>query len=222
MLHHTQASWDDLPLQYRHSPYFTIDTDVISLPVSVPSIPSDELLEDDDEAEDANAPMDTNIPDNITDLPSAKKGPKSLKSLAVKCRETLALIQTATYLCQRGDALEQLNESLQESLSFINSNLYTDSGLCPEVVKEDKKTSKKRSAKQVDDRSDVSKESPSAKRQKTDVKISNRRRSLKLRKKKEPKDIPVPVGIQSVKPGDRLKTSSKTSDEQISGIWQLL
>ena len=204
-----------------HTSLLTQTSSVYS--VSVPSIPSDELLEDDDEAEDANAPMDTNIPDNITDLPSAKKGPKSLKSLAVKCRETLALfIQNATYLCQRGDALEQLNESLQESLSFINSNLYTDSGLCPEVVKEDKKTSKKRSAKQGDDRSDVSKESPSAKRQKTDVKISKRRRSLKLRKKKELKDIPVPVGIQSVKPGDRLKTSSKTSDEQISGIWLLL
>lgn len=36
----------------------------------------------------------------LIDLPTAKRGPMSLKALAVQCREKLSLLQNATYLCQ--------------------------------------------------------------------------------------------------------------------------
>ncbi|XP_055997908.1 uncharacterized protein LOC130047289 [Ostrea edulis] len=56
--------------------------------------------------------FDANVEDvsNFMD-PSARKSPKSLKALAIQCREKLSLLQNATYLCQSEGAFRALDYS---------------------------------------------------------------------------------------------------------------
>lgn len=142
VIKHTESSWEDLPLQYLSSPYFNIDSHVIGIP-----IPS-ETLEEDGENSNMNGNhfcLDANVEDvsNFMDLPSARKSPKSLKALAIQCREKLSLLQNATYLCQSEGAFRALDCQLEDALSAFKSSLYMDSGLFKETVdKVTKKTCK--------------------------------------------------------------------------------
>lgn len=82
--------------------------------------------------------------DGLVELPSAKKGPKSLKSSAIECREKLSLLQNATQLCQIHDALLEVNVKLNDAFSYINENLYKDSGICTETTEEKKQKKKQK------------------------------------------------------------------------------
>ena len=141
VINSTNASWENLPQHYRSSPYFTIDLKVMGFPVAVSSEGDEEeeveeMTEEDHVFEEAM--------DGLVELPSAKKGPKSLKSLAIECREKLSLIQNATYLCQSYDALLELNVKLNDAFSYINENLYKDSGICTETTEEKKQKKKQK------------------------------------------------------------------------------
>lgn len=152
VIQHTEFSWEDLPPEYLSSPYFNIDSHVIGIPVPIPS----EALEE-EEVENESFDGATHFGDSdgddasqLIDLPSAKRGPKSLKALAVQCREKLSLLQNATYLCQSEDAFIVLDSNLKEALSAFNSSLYRDSGLCTEAEHIKKKKAVKRPVTQKD------------------------------------------------------------------------
>lgn len=69
----------------------------------------------------------------------AKKTPRSkLKILAIKCRESLSIIQNATYLCQEESTLEHLSVLLNEASSYMNNMLHKEEGLIPEPPKKRK------------------------------------------------------------------------------------
>lgn len=106
----------------------------------------------------------------LIDLPSAKRGPKSLKALAVQCREKLSLLQNATYLCQSEDAFIVLDSNLKEALSAFNSSLYRDSGLCTEAEHIKKKKAVKRPATQKDVESKKNQNGREYERKKKEVK----------------------------------------------------
>lgn len=106
----------------------------------------------------------------LIDLPSAKRGPKSLKALAVQCREKLSLLQNATYLCQSENAFIVLDSNLKEALSAFNSSLYRDSGLCTEAEHIKKKKAVKRPATQKDVESKKNQNGREYERKKKEVK----------------------------------------------------
>lgn len=118
----------------------------------------------------------------LIDLPSAKRGPKSLKALAVQCREKLSLLQNATYLCQSENAFIVLDSNLKEALSAFNSSLYRDSGLCTEAEHIKKKKAVKRPATQKDVESKKIKMEENMKERKKKSKRGNKRLPLKLQK----------------------------------------
>lgn len=78
----------------------------------------------------------------------AKKTPRSkLKILAIKCRESLSIIQNATYLCQEESTLEHLSVLLNEASSYMNNMLHKEEGLIPEPPKKRKVVEEPKSAK---------------------------------------------------------------------------
>lgn len=78
----------------------------------------------------------------------AKKTPRSkLKILAIKCRESLSIIQNATYLCQEESTLEHLSVLLNEASSYVNNMLHKEEGLIPEPPKKRKVVEEPKSAK---------------------------------------------------------------------------
>lgn len=77
-----------------------------------------------------------------------QKTPRSkLKILATKCRESLSIIQNATYLCQEESTLEHLSVLLNEALSYMNNMLHKEEGLIPEPHKKRKVVEEPKSAK---------------------------------------------------------------------------
>lgn len=132
VIQHTEFSWEDLPPEYLSSPYFNVDSHVIGIPIPIPSEALEEEEVENDSFDGATHFGDSDGDDasQLIDLPSAKRGPKSLKALAVRCREKLSLLQNATYLCQSEDAFIVLDSNLKEALGAFNSSLYRDSGLC--------------------------------------------------------------------------------------------
>ncbi|XP_062587621.1 uncharacterized protein LOC134249268 [Saccostrea cucullata] len=159
------VSWKNIPLSYSNSPFFTLDFDVVSISVSGSVTNEDELCDEEDVLCDITG-EDIGLSDAT--LPSCKKMPRSkLKILATKCRESLSIIQNATYLCQDETTLEHLSVLLNEASSYINNRLHKEEGLIPEPSKKRKR---------------VQEQPMSAKKKKLDTKSENR---LKLRKRKE-------------------------------------
>ncbi|XP_033731485.1 uncharacterized protein LOC117321125 [Pecten maximus] len=71
--------------------------------------------------------------ESILELPLAKKTPRGLKSLAIKCREKLSILHNATYLCQKEETLTSLVDVLDHEIIKVNSGLYINHGLCEET-----------------------------------------------------------------------------------------
>lgn len=184
VIQHTEFSWEDLPPEYLSSPYFNVDSHVIGIPIPIPSEALEEEEVENDSFDGATHFGDSDGDDasQLIDLPSAKRGPKSLKALAVQCREKLSLLQNATYLCQSEDAFIVLDSNLKEALSAFNSSLYRDSGLCTEAEHIKKKKAVKRPATQKDVESKKIKMEENMKERKKKSKRGNKRLPLKLQK----------------------------------------
>lgn len=123
VLNSTEETWENLASPYMESPFFTLDMEVVNIPVYGSRVEIGDDFDDQD----------------LLDLPSPKHGPGSLKAAAVECRERLSLIQNATYICQKEDILKELSTKLEAASVFINSNLHVEDGLCLDV-EENKKT----------------------------------------------------------------------------------
>lgn len=129
-----EVSWNNIPLSYSNSPFFTLDFEVVFTPVSVPIADKDDLCDE----EDVDI-IDKTIFLTDENLPKGKRNPRSkLKTLAIKCRESLSMIQSATYLCQDESTLEYLSVLLNEASSYINTSLHQEEGLIPEPPKKRK------------------------------------------------------------------------------------
>ncbi len=127
-------SWESIPEAYRSSPYFTIDTHLFSVfdsgftfnrPQSVTSniSPSNEMSADDCASEE----------EVRGSIPCSFKRPQSaLRGAAATCREKLARLQDATYMCQDVKSLNALSDILDKALDHIYTNLYDPNGMVPD------------------------------------------------------------------------------------------
>lgn len=139
------VTWKNIPWSYSNSPFFTLDFDVVSIPVSGFVSNEDDLCDEEDVEDDIT---DKNVVLSGANLPTCKKTPRSkLKILAIKCRESLSIIQNATYLCQEESTLEHLSVLLNEASSYMNNMLHKEEGLIPEPPKKRKVVEEPKSAK---------------------------------------------------------------------------
>lgn len=139
------VTWKNIPLSYSNSPFFTLDFDVVSIPVSGFVSNEDDLCDEEDVEDDIT---DKNVVLSGANLPTCKKTPRSkLKILAIKCRESLSIIQNATYLCKEESTLEHLSVLLNEASSYMNNMLHKEEGLIPEPPKKRKVVEEPKSAK---------------------------------------------------------------------------
>ena len=140
------VSWEAMPEQYRSSPFFNLDLDLLgtmgSLSLSAPEdseafmqIPPREL---EDTAEEG-----PEVEYRYMHLNSSRHKPSGLKAAALQCRERLKIIQDATYLCQDVASLQHLSGMLDVCTTFIQGHLDWDAGLAKEIVPKAKKLSKK-------------------------------------------------------------------------------
>ncbi|KAL5015206.1 hypothetical protein ScPMuIL_009476 [Solemya velum] len=133
VLQSPDVTWDKVARPYMDSPFFTLDMEVVNIPVSGLRVEIGEDLDGDKE---------------MKELPSPKHGPGAIKIAAIQCREKLSLIQNATYLCQNEETLKELNKQLEAASLFINSHLYLEDGLCLEVANKTKHTVSKQQVSQ--------------------------------------------------------------------------
>lgn len=139
------VTWKNIPWSYSNSPFFTLDFDVVSIPVFGFVSNEDDLCDEEDVEDDIT---DKNVELSDANLPTCKKTPRSkLKILAIKCRESLSIIQNATYLCQEESTLEHLSVLLNEASSYMNNMLHKEEGLIPEPPKKRKVVEEPKSAK---------------------------------------------------------------------------
>ncbi|KAL5014150.1 hypothetical protein ScPMuIL_008420 [Solemya velum] len=133
VLQSPDVTWDKVARPYMDSPFFTLDMEVVNIPVSGLRVEIGEDLDGDKE---------------MKELPSPKHGPGAIKIAAIQCREKLSLIQNATYLCQNEETLKELNKQLEAASLFINSHLYLEDGLCLEIANKTKHTVSKQQVSQ--------------------------------------------------------------------------
>lgn len=131
------VTWNRIPLSYSNSPFFTLDFDVVTIPVSSSIANEDDMCDEEDVEGDV---INEKLSVSDSDLPKCKKVPRSkLKCLAMKCRESLSIIQNTTYLCQEESTLEHLCTLLNEASSYMHSMLHKEEGLIPEMVSKKRK-----------------------------------------------------------------------------------
>ena len=123
-------NWDKLSIQYRNSPYTTLDEAIIGF--SSPSVGADNL------AEDVNATCKfvervesfvEEVHCNDQQEKSTGAGKKAIQSKASTCRDLLIKLKSATYLVHDAKALDELNTAFQSTLTFISDFIPNKKGL---------------------------------------------------------------------------------------------
>ena len=155
VLSKSKLTWEDFPYQYRKSPFFNLDTEVITFPhalCDVNYVNAEEDIKSGNEPKPVESSKQACSETPYDSLPSAKKGPKSLKGLAISCREKLSIINNATYLCNKEEALTKLSSLQDEAVNFINANLYTEGSL----LQEEKSETRRKRKLVLESKSDIS------------------------------------------------------------------
>ena len=121
-----QWNWDKLPVGYRNSPYFNLDSELFSTsPVN--SSPTSDLSEQctdaDDAAQRVEAPKKSR---------QKRSHLKLSRSAGQKCREVLDHIRQCTYVIENEKALQKLKSDLRGLLLDIQSVIPTAHGLTVE------------------------------------------------------------------------------------------
>ena len=113
---------------YRQPPYFQLDNGVICHNQSIQNI---------DETDD-----NFETPDETVNLLPILAKTFSKKSRASNCRELLRKIRSQTFLIYETEALELLENKLQDVLDFLEKHVPNDYGFVPERTQNKKVVSK--------------------------------------------------------------------------------
>lgn len=132
----TDYKWDNLCPQYRDSPFFTIDNELINMPRSS-SVHEQNLVTNTlTENQASMSPSIANTVVNIVEQDEhacSENLPHSLNVVASNCRQTLRLLTDCTYLCNSIEVLEQLQINLETAYKAVEVSLPRDSGLALEI-----------------------------------------------------------------------------------------
>ena len=127
--HFPDWNWDKLSIQYRNSPYTTLDEAIVGF--SSPSVGVDSSAEDVD-AVCKFAEMVESFVEEVHCNQQEKRtgaGKKAIQSKASTCRDLLTKLKSATYLVHDAKALDELNTALQSTLTSISGFIPNERGL---------------------------------------------------------------------------------------------
>jgi hypothetical protein len=116
--------WEDMPLEYRESPYISLDVDILFQPIdSQQPKQSEKILNP-----VLNAPLPTTTPTGSvsTEIPK-KVYPK--RTNVTRCCDLLARIKNLTHECTNAEVLKTLEQSLKTVLKDLEAGCESASGI---------------------------------------------------------------------------------------------
>lgn len=116
----TTYTWEHLSCVYRESPYFTVDTDVVS-DIGGNTSGSNGGQE--------TASCDTLPVDTVDNSSAPTVAGPSVDNCAAQCRESLRQLVDLTYLCSDAEPLVELNTTLTAALTALQQRVPNDRGL---------------------------------------------------------------------------------------------
>ena len=118
VIQHTDTTWQTLCPTYRDSPFFTLDTDLLSVPATY-----------DNAVIHSTATCDSET--TVNSIPDAEDGnvASPVRSMSARCREVLRVLTDATYICSDPVGLQNLHTHLQNAAKELQTFLPQDSGL---------------------------------------------------------------------------------------------
>jgi len=117
----TSHGWESIAADYRGSPYFMLDTEVVNVELSDTQLSADI---------DSSTPVTeeaVEIADTAQEVCSDQQS--SVNRTAIQCREALRQMTDATYICHDASALLKLWAALSQALSDIRQHVPADAGL---------------------------------------------------------------------------------------------
>ncbi|XP_013412961.1 uncharacterized protein LOC106175477 [Lingula anatina] len=110
-------SWDQLPANYRNSPFFTIDEEVLFKSTKITPNNTDP----------GNYEVHVNVPSsNLPEIPTPMFPKQTELS---QCHDLLAQIKSKTYLVTDGEAIRHTNEKLKTILQKLQESISNESGV---------------------------------------------------------------------------------------------
>ncbi len=127
---HNSLGWEDLPLEYRESPYLTLDVNILFKTIDVER--PDELIKELQVPDDSSCPMPSvvnSIPATTgtsTEIPK-KAFPK--RTHVTRCCDLLARIKNTVHECMNAQALKKLEYGLKSLLNDLEKECDSASGI---------------------------------------------------------------------------------------------
>ena len=145
--------WEDLPLEYRESPYISLDADILFQPID---------CQQPEESGEINNPVSIDaLPTTAATGSCSAEIPKKAypkRTHVTRCCDLLARIKSLTHECTNAKVLEMLEQSLKVVLKDLEAGCESASGI---ILTSETKT--------AGNTTDI----PSSKRKKKDVVKSN-------------------------------------------------
>jgi len=113
VIQHTDSTWETLCPAYRDSPFFTLDTDLLSATYDKAVVNS----------------TTTSVSENTENSITEDGNVSSPLSTSARCREVLRVLTEATYICSDPVGLHNLHTHLQKATKELQAFLPQDSGL---------------------------------------------------------------------------------------------
>jgi hypothetical protein len=125
---HTSHEWADLCETYRESPYFKIGCEILTGELE-PTVSTSETVITRHTNENVSV-----VNDSCSDVVQLTECLDSHEPYAVKCRESLRLLNDFTYLSTDIQFLKDLNDNLMSTLSHFKVNLPHEGGVALNVT----------------------------------------------------------------------------------------
>lgn len=114
MREYQEKTWESLPASFRESPHITLDQEAATfLQEANHQLPEPALDQCDS--------LDQDHGSNLQELPR-RVVPSSLKQVALRCRERLALLRDMTYTCHDPSLLAAVEEKLGDLVGLLNQD----------------------------------------------------------------------------------------------------
>ena len=120
----SSLGWEDMPLEYRESPYLSLDVDILFKPIDYQQPTQSEKIQN----PVLNVPLPTTTPTASLSAEIPKKVyPK--RTNVTRCCDLLARIKNLTHECTNAEVLNTLEQSLKTVLKDLEAGCESASGI---------------------------------------------------------------------------------------------